>query len=391
MKLLRTLYADLRERQIFPAVVMLAVLAVGIPIFASIALSKVTPPATVPVPLPSVQLPKGVRPPQQELADLNTTPAVTSVKRHGAEPDAFRELTAPSSGTTAASSGSSKTITGTKPTSTTPTKTTPARTTPVTTTPAKTTPVTTTPAKTTPTAPKSSTKPNTGSTGATMTGPTAQATPTTGPATLKATQAYAVNIDTKDATGTHVLSDVVRLAPLPAAQSPEVIFLGVLQGGKKAAFLFTNSVKVSSGGSGAGLTCLPDANDCQIVELSPGQGMNLAPTSNTALIATFTFELMSISANNFSSSAAATQARQAVSTAGQTLLPLSNSSALATLRFDSKVGALVHQSPTSAGSTGSSGATGSTGSTGSSGATGTTGVAGNSLTPRPAFVLSPLR
>ena len=90
MKLLRTLYADLRERQIFPAVVMLAVLAVGIPIFASIALSKVTPPATVPVPLPSVQLPKGVRPPQQELADLNTTPAVTSVKRHGAEPDAFR-------------------------------------------------------------------------------------------------------------------------------------------------------------------------------------------------------------------------------------------------------------------------------------------------------------
>ena len=193
-------------------------------------------------------------------------------------------------------------------------------------------------------------------------------TPISGPSTLKSTQAYTVNIDTKDAKGAHALSNVVRLAPLPAAQSPEVIYLGVLKGGKRAAFLFTNSVKVS-GQSPNGITCLPSPSDCQIAELSPGQGMRLAPTSNTALIATFTFELMSIGTANFSSADAALQARDNVSSAGQTLLPLSSSTELATLRFDDTVGALVAQSPP----TGSTGASGSTGSSGSSGSTGATG------------------
>ena len=47
----------------------------------------------------------------------------------------------------------------------------------------------------------------------------------------------------------------MRLAPLPAAQSPEVIFLGVLKGGKKAVFLFTNAVKVSSRPAAASRAC----------------------------------------------------------------------------------------------------------------------------------------
>jgi len=185
---------------------------------------------------------------------------------------------------------------------------------------------------------------------------------------------------------------VVRLAPLPAAESPELIYLGVLQGGKKAAFLFTNSVKVSNQ-SGSQLTCLPSADDCQIVELSPGQGMKLAPTSNTALISTFTFELMSIGATNYSSADAAQQARDAVSTAGQTLLPLSNSTELQTLRFDDKIGALVHQNAPSSPSTGATGSTGSTAATGSSGSTGATGgTSGNAERfPNVAFVLSPVR
>jgi len=216
---------------------------------------------------------------------------------------------------------------------------------------------------------KQPTKPSSGQGGKPV--PLATATPTTGPATLRPTQAYTVNIDTKDATGTHALSDVVRLAPLPAAQTPEVIYLGVVAGGKKAAFLFTNAVKVS-GTASNDLTCLPSTDSCQIVELSPGQGMSLTPTSNTALISTFTFELMSIAAQDFSSTSAATQARDAVSTAGQTLLPLYNSSELQTLRFDEKTGALVHHSAPSGGSGGSTGSSGTTGATGTTGASGTT-------------------
>ena len=383
MKFLRTLHIDLRERQILPAVVLLAVLAVAIPIGASILLSKVSAPPPVSITEPRVVLPKGVLPPSKELASLTTVVPTSSITRRGAEPNPFREAT--SAGSTPAGSTPAKANATTKAKSTTPT-----------TTPAKTTPATTTPAKTTP--PTGSTTPS-GSSGSSGITPAKPVAPTTGPATLKSTQAYSVNIDTKDANGLHVLTDVVRLAPLPAAESPELIYLGVLQGGKKAVFLFTNSVKVSNQ-TGSQLTCLPSADDCQIVELSPGQGMKLAPTANTALITTFTFELMSIGATNYSSASAAKQARDAVSTAGQTLVPLSNSTELQTLRFDDKIGALVHQNAPSTpptGATGSSGSTGSTGPTAATGGSGSTGATGGSsgnaerFPNAVAFVLSPVR
>jgi len=347
----KTLQADLRERQIFPAVVVLAVLAVAIPIAAPTLFGKVaTPPAGSTV-VPQVRPPAGVLTPQQELADLSSIPATQSILRHGSEPDPFRQLSA-SSGKTAASAGGSASSSTTTTRSTTST------------TPAKTTPVTTTPATTTTTTPSKA--PSTGSTGATSS--PATGSPVTGPDTLRSDQAYTVNIDTKDAQGVHTLSDVVRLAPLPAAQSPEVIYLGVLQGGRKAAFLFTNAIAVASKDASQ-LTCLPSTSACQILELSPGQGMSLYPTSNSALIATFSFELVSIGAKTYASDADATQARDAVSTAGQTLLPLTNSTELSTLVFSDKLGALVHHAQHSGPSTGPTGSTGSTGATGSTGGT----------------------
>jgi hypothetical protein len=375
---LKTLQSDLRERQIFPAVIVLAVLAVAIPIVAPMVLGNSSTPPPVAIAPQPVSLPAGVKPPERELVLLTTAPPVISNVRHGNEPNPFR-VSQPTATDTGSAPSTTPAATTPAKTSTTPASTTPAKTTPATTTPAKTTP---TPGKTSPSKgagskpkpkaikPKGSTTTGSGSTGSgSKTTPPATATPTTGPATLKATQAYTVNIDTKDATGTHALSDVVRLAPLPAAQTPEVIFLGVLSGGQKAAFLFTNAVKVSGAG-GSGLTCLPSAADCQIVEMAPGQGISLTPTSNTALISTFTFELMSIGAQDFSSASAATSARDAVSAAGQTLLPLYSSTALQTLRFDDKVGALVHHSVPAGGSTASTGSTGSTAATGSTGATG---------------------
>jgi uncharacterized membrane protein YgcG len=380
VKFLTTLQADLRERQIFPAVVLLAVLAIAIPIVAASALSKVsTPPPVSSVQAPFTQ-PKGVKAPAQELAVLNST-TVSSTTRRGAEPNPFREAGSSAASPVAGSGVSSKPSTKTTPAKTTPAKTTPAKTTPAKTTPAKTTPAKTTPAST---VPKTTTKPASGGSHSTPT------TPTTGPDSLKSNQAYTVDVDTKDANGVHVLSDLVRLAPLPAAQTPEVIYLGVMAGGKKAAFLFTNAIAVSSK-SGGGLTCLPSTSACQIVELSPGQGLSLYPTSNSALIATFTFELVSIGATSYSSADAATAARDAVSTAGETLLPLSSSTALATLTFSSKTGALVHHSAPSEGSTGSTGSAGAGGSSGAGGATGATGATGggDSVTRAIAFALSP--
>jgi hypothetical protein len=406
MKFLQTLNADLRERQILPAVLVLAVLAIAIPIVASLALSKSTTPAQPTVAEQPVSLPKGVAPPTRELVLLTSPTSVKAKTRSGSEPNPFRvasvsgSASAPtkSSTTTSSSSGSrstgATTIPSQPPPSTTPTTTT--RTTPTRTAPAKTAPKVT-PSKPPTTKPKSTTpkhqtKPNGGS--AAKPTPLATATPTTGPATLKPSQAYTVNIDTKDANGAHALSDVVRLAPLPAAQTPEVIYLGVVSGGKMAAFLFTNAVKVS-GASSQDLNCLPSNDDCQIVELSPGQGMRLTPTSNTALISSFTFELMSISAQNFASASSATQARDAVSTAGQTLLPLYDSPALQSLRFDAQLGALVHHSVPSGGAGGSTGSSGATAATGTTGTTGTTGSGGTSNAERPGlrvtFAAAPLR
>jgi hypothetical protein len=359
MRFFQTLQADLRERQIFPAVVVLLVLAIGIPFAAPILLGKVTTPTPGTVVLPPIRPPAGVTPPQRELADLDTTPTPRAILRHGTEPDPFRELGSTGTKTTGSASGAKPAGSVSKPSGST------AATGGTSTTGAPTKGAT---SSTGAPVPKSTTKPAAG--GSTGSSGPAQGSPTTGPASLKSDQAYTVDIDTKDANGVHTLTDVIRLAPLPAAQSPEVIYLGVVQGGKQAAFLFTNAIAVSSK-EAAGMTCLPSDSSCQIVELSPGQGLSLYPTSNSALIATFSFELVSIGATTYSSTAAATQAREAVSTAGQTLLPLSNSSELSTLTFSDKLGALVHHKGRSgssgSGATGPSGATGATGATGSSG------------------------
>ena len=229
MSFFKTLQADLRERQIFPAVVVLAVLAVGIPIAAPTLLGKVNTPAAPSPVLPQVRQPAGVASPQQELADLNTVPSAPSIVRHGSEPDAFREV---GSASTAGSSSASSTPQSSKATTSPSTQTkassgsggTSAATT-LHPTSAKSNPApstSTTPSATPPSG-KPSTKPSGGSSGTST-------TPAAAPSTLSSHQAYTVDIATKDADGVHALTDVVRLAPLPAAQSPEVIFLGVLAG-----------------------------------------------------------------------------------------------------------------------------------------------------------------
>ena len=118
--------------------------------------------------------------------------------------------------------------------------------------------------------------------------------------------------------------------------------------------------------------------------------MKLAPASNTALIATFTFEVGSIGAKSYSSGSDALNARNATSSSGQTLLPLIGSTELADFHFDSAIGALTYK----AGSSGS-GATGSNGTSAIVGPDGSTGAQGASsagaLWRRPSFVLTPAR
>ena len=376
MNLIRGMLTDLRERQILPAVVLLVLLAFAVPIGASIILGKVTTPPTAPLTPDNVKIPAGLPTPADELAVLNGKPP-SSVTRHGSPSDPF--------GGAGSSSGGSGSSTPTKPTPPPVVHTTTTVT--VTHTAVATTTRTRTQTSTrTTTATKTKTTPATSTTTTTTTSSThttGSGSPLTGPASLSADQAYTVTIDTKDAQGTHVLSNVVRLAPLPAAQSPEVVFLGVLKGGAKAVFLFANPVKFTGS---SGETCLPAPADCQIIELGPGQGMKLAPASNTALIATFTFAVGSIGARSYSSGSAALNARNATSSSGQTLLPLIGSTELADFHFDSAIGALTFKSGASG-----SGATGSNGTSAIVGSDGSTGAQSGSSASAVQFVLTPAR
>lgn len=382
MKLIRSMLTDLRERQILPAVVLLGLLAFAVPIGASIILSKVTTPAPAAVAPVNLKIPAGLPSPANELAVLNGQPP-KSTTRHGTPADPFGAANPPSSGS---GSGSSTTPT-TPPAVHSTTTVTVTKTAVATTTRTRTqTQTRTTTATHTTTAP-GSTKTTTTTTTTSSSNTTGAGAPLTGPVSLSAKQAYTVTVNTKDAQGTHVLSNLVRLAPLPAAQSPEVVFLGVLKGGKKAVFLFANPIKFTGA---SGETCLPDPASCQIIELAPGQGMKLAPASNTALIATFTFEVAAIGAKGYSSASDAMNARTATSSSGQTLLPLIGSTELANFHFDSAIGALTYKAGSSgSGSTGSNGTSAVVGSGGPSNAL--TAPSSSSALTRRTFILAPTR
>ena len=113
---------------------------------------------------------------------------------------------------------------------------------------------------------------------------------------LKSTQAYTVTLDTSDAQGTHVLTNVVAPRAAAGRESPEIIFLGVLKGGKKAVFLFTNTVAGQRRRRASARHCLPSAATARSSSSRRARGCGSRRRSNSALIATFTFTVGSIGA-----------------------------------------------------------------------------------------------
>lgn len=342
MNFLRSLAADLRERQIFPAVVLLVLLAIAIPVYASAELSKSPAPSATAVAPVSSAPPKGTPPPAQETATVTTAPTQPSAVYKGQEPDPFRSY-----GAAANSASTSGTSTAT---------TTPSTTTTSTTTPSTTTPTTTT-------TPKTST-------------PSSTPTPTIAPApsSLKDDEAYTADVTTSYAGQKDELSDLQRLTPLPANIPPEVVYLGVMAGGKKAAFLLGGATFEQKGSSN--VDCLPSLSDCQVVELTPGHGFYVEGSSAQGT-SKFTFVLDDISFEKYSSSSAATDARKSASPSGQQIVAASTSTELASFFYDVGLGALIY-TPPPAGATGSSGETAGTGPTGTTSTTGTSGATNGS-------------
>jgi hypothetical protein len=338
MSFFTSLLQDLRERQVLPAVLLLIVLAIAVPVGASIALSKSSAPTLIPVPAVSSTAPKGVLDPTQELAAVSSAPVQRAKVFKGKEPNPFRSKSVSTGG------GSTKTTTTTTPSTTT---TTPSTTTTTTTTPTKTTTPSTTTTTTT-THPKTMPTP----------------TPTPAPAKLGSDEVYTANLTTTYGSQKDSLDDVQRLTPLPANSAPELVFLGVLKGGKKAVFLLTSAVATTLMASHSA-SCVPSMMACQILELEVGNTIKLDPANGTTGVSKFSLKLTRLSVSKKSSSSEATGARNSASVAGQQILATSTLTSLSDFFYDVGLGSLVYHKPApTSGSTGTSGTTAATGATG---------------------------
>jgi hypothetical protein len=185
-----------------------------------------------------------------------------------------------------------------------------------------------------------------------------------------------VDVETSYGSQEDDLIDLQRLTPLPANSPAEVVYLGVLKGGKKAAFLLTGAVPGTLKKS-SGVTCLPSKADCQIAELDPGAQIEIVPAHGQSSVSSFTLELGDIGDETYHSAGDATNARANVSDSGKQILATSTSTELGKFFYDMGLGALVYSAPgggSTTGVTGSSGSTGASGASGSSGSSGATGT-----------------
>jgi hypothetical protein len=245
--MMRSLRRDLFEHKLWPVVALLLVAVIAVPLF----MLKGAPAANgTPTPTPphlTVTTPAGTMP---------TVPVkvlVASVPRNPFASGMPKLTTKPASQTKAPAGGSSSTTTTSSSTTTAPaamvspspatTSTTPSAPTPAAATPPAAT--TTTPATTVTTAPS---------------------TPEATPAAIESWTLYAVAVRFGKDTTVPIRKDLARLTPLPSAKQPEVMFMGVMAGGRQAVFTLGTGITHT----GPGL-CRPDRTRCSAIVLQNGQ------------------------------------------------------------------------------------------------------------------------
>jgi len=358
MSFLQSLVKDLRERQVLPAVLLLVVLVIAIPVVGVALLSHSSAPEPVNVPPVNVSPPHGVPAPGQELATVQAPPTQRSVVFTGSEPNPFQTSASQPSGSSSSpsSKGSSSPSSHPKGASSTPSSSSHPG--------------------------GSSSSPSSGShSGGSSSGsgtPKPSSTSskqTSAPSSLGSDEVYTVNVTTTYGSEKDQLNDLERLTPLPANVA-EVVFLGVMKGGKRAAFAFTGAVPVKATAGGP-FTCEPSTSDCSVVELPVNSQLTLTPDPANPSYSTFTLEVSAIGAQKLASPAAAKQARESTSAQGQALVTASTSAALASFFYNVDLGALTYQPQSSIGATGPSGATGPIGVPGATGSSGTSGASGS--------------
>ncbi len=141
---------------------------------------------------------------------------------------------------------------------------------------------------------------------------------------------------TKPTGGLSTLAPLERLTPLPSAQQPLLVELGVLKGGSRVLFAVQPGTVVSGKG-----TCIPGPIDCEILELAQAQTERLSVQTSKGLVRVALFAVAGITAVKHPSRAAAMKVRNQVSSAGRRVLDRSSLKALQLFRYEASAGAVI--------------------------------------------------
>jgi hypothetical protein len=303
MSLLRPIWQDLRSKRLWPlaAVLLVAIVAVPVVLSSSSGSPVVAPPPAAPAPV------------------SNGLPAVneTAVPASSAPTGNARDPFAGTAGNAAAPPTTTTTLPGT-PTSPSGS-----------------------------TAPTPGTGPISGGTVPPVTTPSGGQTP--GQPTiplpkpkqavpaLRSDQSYAVSLAITQSTGgLDTLHPLERLTPLPSAQQPLLVELGVLKGGSRVLFAVQPGTVVSGKG-----TCIPGRIDCEILSLAQGQTEKLGVQTSDGVVPVAMFAVSGITAAKHPSRRAAIKVRSQESSAGRRVLRHSSLKALNLFRYEPGTGALV--------------------------------------------------
>jgi hypothetical protein len=310
-KLAGSVWADLRERRLWPLALALVVGVIAVPVLLS------RSPAPAPQTAPLAALGATSSPPGVAIAALSSTsgPSHGDLHGHGRDPFGGGSGTATTPAAVGAPATTTASQTGSGSGTTTPSS-----------------------AAGTPSAGSGSSATAVSTpapSGGAPAPPLPAKRPTPAPSGLTATQSYEVQISMTNASGGLDRFDPTqRLALLPNPQQPLLVELGVLQSGHRVLFAVAPGAVLRGPGS-----CVPGPIDCEILSLGPDQIESLATDISSSPVAMFA--ITAITAADHPSTAAAQQARQSVSAAGRQLVSKLSLPALSLFHYDAGVGAVV--------------------------------------------------
>ena len=111
------------------------------------------------------------------------------------------------------------------------------------------------------------------------------------------------------------IKDVPRLAPLPSAGDPILIFMGTRADHQTAVFMLSTDVKAQGDGR-----CVPSTKTCEAIELRRGGVALLDVTGSDGFVTQYELDLDSVALHTTSSKATASAAYARASTAGRRLV-----------------------------------------------------------------------